>query len=376
MFNRDSDIITTKSGRKIHKLPMIPSTFVDRSIVIYGPSRTGKTLITKHIMEVVNGYIEQVLVVSPSEPTNKSFEGFVDPPFIHYRVYMGDTTKDEGNKGGLRFLESVWKRQEMMSSIYIRANNLDALSSLYSRLPEKVKKKGIEYIKLMNNKRKIAITKAKSQYHDDRDKFDEKTKDINEKFKKMTALIYKKHIITYYNRLWKCTNLSENERYSLLYLQFNPKLLLIFDDCAAQLKPFFSKEIFRMLFYQNRHSNITVIITCQDDTDLPANLRKNAFISFFTEPIVCESNFTRESNKYPKQIRQIANEVSSEVFKENKKVAYIREDDRKINFYYTNVTRSKPFKFGSSASHELCKIIQNDGVTMDKENPYYDKFKI
>ena len=54
--------------------------------------------------------------------------------------------------------------------------------------------------------------------------------------------------------LLKQKHLTEDEKYSLMYLNFNPRLLLIFDDCSAQLKPFFNKEIFRMLFYQNRHS--------------------------------------------------------------------------------------------------------------------------
>ena len=64
----------------------------------------------------------------------------------------------------------------------------------------------------------------------------------------MLNLLYRKYITPHYNELWRKKSLSEDERYSLYYLHFNPRMLLIFDDCAAQLKPFFTKEIFRLLF--------------------------------------------------------------------------------------------------------------------------------
>jgi hypothetical protein len=106
-----------------------------------------------------------------------------------------------------------------------------------------------------------------------------------------------------YEILWDRNDLSEDERCCLQHLHFNPRLLLIFDDCAAQLKPFFNKDVFRLLFYQNRHSFITVVLCCQDDTDLPANLRKNAFLSFFTEPVICTANFGRQANQFSKHIK-------------------------------------------------------------------------
>ena len=371
--------LQTESGKKIPALVIGASMFIDRTVAIYGPSKTGKTVITKHIMKAVNGHIEQIIIIAPSEPSNRSYEGFVDPPFIHYRLYLADPLnpkKDDGAKGALRFLEAVWKRQEMMAAIYTRANNAEVLAQLYGRLPKTTRIEGLRYIEVINVKRGRVIERVRKQYATEAGRCEEKVKEVNEKFKKMLILLYKKYIAPTYEELWDRGDLSEDERYSLYYLNFNPRLLLIFDDCAAQLKPFFNKDIFRLLFYQNRHSFITVVLCCQDDTDLPTNLRKNAFLSFFTEPIVCMSNFERASNKFPKQTKAIINEIIGDVFKGHRKMAYIREDDHRQHFYHVQFPYPKPFRFGSEASHELCDNVQSAGVSMDKENPFYDRFKI
>lgn len=367
------------SGRKVPRLAINPAMFLDKTVTIYGPSGTGKTVLTKHIMKTLNGYIDQVIVVSPSEPANRSYEGIVDPPLMHFRVYLPDPAnpkKDDGTRGTQRFLQAIWDRQMMMKSIYTRANNAAVLSLLFGRLPPKTRREGIKFIKIINDKRSHVIKRVQKQFGADPGRCTEKIKEANEKFQKMLALIYKKYITPHYEELFACADLSEDEEYSLTYLQFNPRLLLVFDDCAAELKPLFNKEVFRRLFYRGRHADITSLICCQDDTDVPANLRKNAFVSIFTEPVVCMSNFERQANKFPKPTKLFAAEIAGEVFVANRKLVYIREDPRRQHFYHVEVPYPKPFRFGSEAFHELCESVQNTGDSMDTENPYYGKFAI
>jgi hypothetical protein len=88
------------------------------------------------------------------------------------------------------------------------------------------------------------------------------------------------------------------------------------------------------------------------------------------------SNFERASNKFPKPTKTLINEIIGDVFKGHRKLAYIREDDHRQHFYHVQFPYPKPFRFGSSASHELCDSVQSAGVSMDKENPFYDRFKI
>jgi hypothetical protein len=373
------DCVRTEDGIRVPRLPDCPSMFLDRTIVIYGPSKTGKTVIAKHIMGAVENQIQQILLVAPTEPSNRSYEGFIPAPLVHYRMYLSDPAnpkKDDGVKGALRFLEQVWKRQEMMAAIYTRANHPDVLSSLFGRLPKAHRKEGVQWIEDINNKREHVVDKVRKKYAKDPGRCAEKTKEANEKFKAMLSLLYKKYIALCYNDLWARDDLSEDERYTLAYLTFNPRLLLVFDDCAAQLKPFFAKEIFRLLFYQNWHSFITALITVQDDTDMPANLRKNAFLSFFTEQVVCASNFERATNKFPKPTKDLVKCIAPAVLVGNRKLAYIREDDRRQNFYFVEYPWPRARLFGSPAMRELCEEVQSQGVAMDKENPYFEKFKI
>jgi hypothetical protein len=370
--------LVTESGKRVPELALHPGLFIDRTTVMYGPSKTGKTVLVKNIMKQVHGHIEQILLVAPTEPSNRSYDGFVDPSLIHYRMYLPDPTdrKDTELKAAMRFLETVYKRQEMMAAIYTRANNPESLSTLYTRLSHSERKSGDRYIASLERKRRRVVESVRRQHARNPGQCDQKVKEVNEKFEKMLVLVYKKFLTPNVDRLWKKKDLNEDERYSLYYLHFNPRLLLIFDDCAAQLKPFFNKEIFRKLFYQNRHSFITVLICCQDDTDLPTNLRKNAFISIFTEPIVCTSNFDRGSNKFPKVTKSYVAEIVPEVFVGFRKLAYIREDDKRQHFYHLTCAYPRPFTFGSDALSELCATVRSEGVTMDTDNPFYEKFRV
>ena len=370
--------LTTESGKRVPALQVCPALFLDRSLVIYGPSKTGKTTLVKMIMKTLSGFVEQALVISPSEPTNRSYEGYIDAPFIHYRLYLADPTnprRDDGVRGALRFLETVWQRQEMMAAIYTRANSPAVLEGLFGRLPAEVRREAQKHLESLGAARARVAERVRRQYPEG-GRREEKAREVKEKFCRLLLLLYKKYITAACAALWEKPDLSEDERYSLSYLDFNPRLLLIFDDCAAQLKPFFSKEIFRKLFYQNRHCFITIIVCAQDDTDLPTNLRKNAFVSFFTEQIVCASNFERPSNKFPKATRQHIESILPDLFRENRKLAYIREDDRRLHFYHVQAPQPRLFRFGSAAAHELCEAVASEGTTMDKENPFYEHFKV
>ena len=371
-------VLTTATGRRIPELEFSPSLFVDRTTVIYGPSKTGKTCFVKNIMQAVSGHVGQVLVVAPSEPSNRSYEHFVDPSLIHYRMHLADPAdkKDTEARAATRFLEMVWKRQEMMAAIYSRANEPRTLRALYGRLSHAERKENDRYLASLERKRRRVVDDVRRQYAREPGRREEKVKEIDDKFTKMVVLLYKKFLTPQVESLYGRKDLSEDERHSLYYLHFNPRLLLIFDDCAAQLKPFFNKELFRKIFYMNRHSYITVVICCQDDTDLPTNLRKNAFVSVFTEPFVAVSNFERASNQFPKATRALVAEICPEVFVGYRKLCFIREDDRRQHLYHATGVFPRPFMFGSDALEELCASVRVKGAVMDRGNPYFSRFAV
>lgn len=370
--------LVTEKGHRIPELEFTANLFVDRTTVIYGPSKTGKTCFVKNIMQTVSSRVDQVLVVAPSEPSNRSYENFVHPTLIHYRLHLPDPSdkKDSEAKAATRFLEMLWKRQEMMAAIYSRANDPKTLRRLYERLPHATRKERDRDLAMMDRLRRRRVDDIRRQFARDPGGRDEKIKTVDDKCEAMLVLLYKRFLTPEVADLFARKDLTEDERHALHYLHFNPRLLLIFDDCAAQLKPFFNKELFRKIFYMNRHSYISVIICCQDDTDLPTNLRKNAFVSVFTEPIVAVSNFERASNQFPKSTRAMVAEVCPEVFVGYRKLCYVREDDRRQHFYHATGTFPRPFLFGSGALEELCEKVKSEKAVMDRGNPYFARFAV
>jgi hypothetical protein len=378
-----SPALVTEAGNRVEPLEFHAGLFIDKTITAYGPSGTGKTVLIKNVMRVTQGHIEQIIVVAPTAVSNRAYDGFVDPSLIHYNLRLPpDPTAPARKKvetdteAAVRFLETIWQRQEMMAAIYTRANTPKTLARLYGRLSARARAEGDDRIRALEVRRRQVCDDVTHQYGSDPGRCDEKKKDVNGKFTKMLVLLYKQFIAPCFEELWRREDLTEDETYSLNYLHFNPRILLIFDDCAAQLKPIFGKEIFRKFYYQNRHIFATVFLACQDDTDLPTNLRKNNFISLFTEPVVAISNFERASNKFPKTTQRLAADIAPEVFVGNRKLAYIREDEKRQHFYHVTVPYPRPQLFGSPSLHELCDQVRVDKVTMDSANPFYDRFRI
>jgi hypothetical protein len=60
---------------------------------------------------------------------------------------------------------------------------------------------------------------------------------------------------------------------------------------------------------------------------------------------------------------------------ENRKFAYIRDDPSRRNYYGVTFPYPAPFRFGSSAIHELCDRVQEKGVAIDTENPFFSRFQ-
>jgi hypothetical protein len=130
-------------------------------------------------MKTVDTFIEQVLIIAPSEPSNRAYEGFVESPFINYRLYLADPKnpkKDVGAKGALRFLEAVWKRQEMMAAIYTRANSITVLLDLFNKLPKDTRKDAMKHIDIINKKKNHMVEKIKKPYMNEQGRRYEKIK--------------------------------------------------------------------------------------------------------------------------------------------------------------------------------------------------------
>ena len=371
------EIVLTKNGDKIPPFTLPIKEMLDISIVLYGPSKTGKTVMMTDYIRKFMPYIDEVFVVSPTEPSNKSFEGFIDPAFIHYKFApldkMGRTIPSSEYQG--LDLNALWNRQEMKASIYIRANNIEILAELFNMLSSSQRHKAKEIINKIEKRRDIFAKKITKMYSDNKGELQKRIKSINKGSDDLIRDVYRDTILLHYKQLWGIRGLSEDHKFSLKYINFNPRLLLIFDDCAADLKKYMRLDIIGNLFYRNRHVFITGLYAFQDDTNLDNNLRKNAFISIFTGPRVCKIHFGRkDSGGYTKEEGKYVEDAVDEVFVGNRKLVYMREDSQ--HFYHHTAKTVTRARFGNKTMHKFCDKIQPHGATMDESNPYFDHFKV
>lgn len=353
-----TDIVVTKDGKRVPAFSTDHYKFLDKTIVLYGKSNSGKTTIVKYILYLLKNYVPLAFVISPTEPSNHAYEDFIDKTLIHYDLTIDKKEEDS------TFLDKFWSWQEMRASLYNKAKRLDVLKTLVGRFSDaaldtmanKVEQKRAELIK---------------------DSTPNKISDINKMCDDLLIRLYKKFINQNrqkYQRIEK--DLTEDEKYSLKYLDLNPHVVLIFDDCAAEIKPFLNKPIIKRLFYQSRHSYITVIFCCQDDTDLIAALRKNVAINIFTQGIVANANFGRPSNKFGRDVVSYCAAITPDIFVGHRKLVYIDNDPDKQYFYHMTAGIVPNFKFGSPSVGTICDKVKSENGNIDRSNKYYSHFRV
>ncbi len=331
------------------------SDFLDRITVIYGKTNSGKSTIVKDILYRMKDWFPLVFIVSPTEPSNHSYSSTVSPLLI--RTDFSSTISDKKS-----LLDDLLELQEMKTKMYEKASALPLLKQIYDMHPKPEMTKRIAQ----------ATEKANTMIDGSKD---EGTKErVRGSLNAMLIQLYKAHIVMN-KRVYKRMTLDEDQKYAVKYADLNPRVLLIMDDCAADLKQFWNKTVFRKIFYQGRHSNISALICCQDDTDLPAPLRKNVTSSIFTRDTVFVGYFEKTANGYSKKTRQKVQEIAAKAFTGHNKVIYI-ESDKTERFFYTYRAEPRSFVFGTPSLLKLCERAKADRSAIDKSNAFYDIFKL
>jgi len=344
----DLDLPTLKLDYKL---------FLDRSITLYGASGTGKSAIIIDILKQLKGHANQILVFSPTDPSNKTYSsGVVPTPLIHYEF-------------DIELIERIWQRQEMMATAHVRANNFTIIETLFNKLRLTTMNGVMNRIRASKMEH---INEIRDTYFDEKAR---KTKiaAIEEKYQELIVAIYKK-TITDNKHLLPDNTLTPEERFVKRWMNLNPRLVLIFDDCASELKKFEKHPTVRKLFYQARHNKITLIIACQDDKDIESSLRKNSFISVFTTDACANAFFTRKANDFPKTIQKRVDLYCSAMRWDEpyfEKMVYVRRENKVYKFV---AEIHEDFQFCSSSVRDYCRSIERSGTTMDKTNPFYGDF--
>src|SRR5208282_5959325 len=108
--------------------------------------------------------------------------------------------------------------------------------------------------------------------------------------------------------------LSDDERHTLLYLNLNPRLLWVFDDCTNELTRFKKHQVVQELFYQGRHSYITVVMAAHTDKALDPELKSNGFVKIFAQECAARAYYSRDSTALDKTRKAAAFAACDDAF--------------------------------------------------------------
>jgi hypothetical protein len=340
------------------------SIFMDKSTIFYGGSGSGKTTVMLDAMWLLQEHIKQIVVISPEDGANQTYSrGLVPLPLIHYKI-----TSDLLNK--------LWQRQEALVTVYNRANNPIVLDSLFRRINSPITEDVKRLIARMDSRRRSCIDDIRSRYLNT-ELVEEKIKEITDKFNDLISMIYKKYILEYKDTINK-VQLSHEEQFALKYLGLNPRLLIIFDDCSADLQKFKTHPILQKMFFQGRWAKLTIFIALHHNKLLPAEIRSNAHNNIFTEKGTALGLFATKSNNYDAETMKKAINAIRDAFeiktpdKKYQKLLYMRIENKFIVF---TATKRPQFEFGSAIIRDFGHKIQNDGKVIDENNEFYTLFK-
>ena len=347
----------TPEGYEIPLFDRHYTNYLNKSILLYGASASGKSMIMRDILYTLKDYIPNVCVICPTNNLNKSYDDIIPNQLIYNEV-----TED--------LIKNIFKRQKVSVKMYNKTNDLEKLKIIYSKLTRHNNTKLASLIHI--------YLKVKDKlYHDDSIHISEKKyklQELEEEHNKTLLSFYKDAILKNKSIIDKHNNLDEDEVRIINYININPNFLLILDDCAVNASSWSKWTEVKELFFNGRHHKITFMISFQDDKLLESSLRKNAFINIFTTEITCNSFFERTANNFNKSIRTKMAQISNTVFNDDKlknknfkKLVYIK--DKNPTTYYTIAGYYDNFKFGSIHLYQLCNVIKkpNDNDAEDYE---------
>lgn len=332
---------------EIEEIELSGQLFRDKLTAIFGSTKSGKTIIVTDILGHLYNWADQIIVISPTNPQNKSYTGIVPHPLIHLQISD-------------RLLNDLWERQEAMQAIYTRANNINVLRQLFNKCATSEIKRDI-------NKIFGKLGEIKASLRGDEDEI----KKVEEDWTKFIAAAYRDTISKYRGRL---VDLSPDEQFVLKYIDFNPRIVLIFDDCTDDIKRFRRHKVIQKLFYQGRHTAFTTIIAAHSEKALDPELRKNVFTTILAEPQTANSYIDKEF-KPDKELylrAQYAIKVAlNDPDRPYQKLMYIREERK---FYRFTANKRKGFRFCSPVVWSFCDRVARDASDLPQNNKFMQEF--
>jgi len=313
-----------------------------------------------------------VFVFAPTENQKGDFSKHVPEPMIFEEFSVKE-------------VRNIYLRQKAATTIYNLANNLKVLHGLFVKVANSTARKFQAKLVQLREQAKLQTDEMYSDIGVKRSKIEE----IEELFKYKLIRFYKKIIGPHARRL-SAGNLSKEEAFAIKYLNFNPRVLVVFDDATTELLELIKEgkrkvkgettqdgEIIKHFFFKGRWANITHWYAFHDDNKLDTDIRKNAFYSIFFDRQVALAFFQRTANNFTtiekKKAEVIINAVFDKSAPEHAKLVYSRAEKK---FYYL-VADPVPndFTMCSDIVGKFCSQILKKDIGIDTNNPFSKKFE-
>jgi hypothetical protein len=347
-----------------------PYNFLNKSVMFYGLSGTGKTVLINDFMCRMKDMFPTVVVFAPTNQEKHDFDGIVPTPLI-YEEFTLDHIRE------------LYEHQRAAAQVYNNANDLTVLNNLFNKVATR---KAHQHLNRLLNMKDRALQEIEKNYKDPGQR-KAKRNEIKDMIREKLRKFYKSIIKPHKDKFSGNKNLNAKEQLAINYLDYNPHILVIFDDAMKEIIALIKQgkklndNIIENFFYKGRHAKITHLYAFQDDGGLDPGIRKNAFINFFTSPNIATHFFNATANNFSAYEKKKASAIIEKVFEhaneeehplQHAKLVYIR--DNKNQFQYTIATVHDSFKMCSTAVRSYCRKIMRDESEIDTSNTHMGSF--
>lgn len=373
-FNPEMDkALTLPDNSQIGHLPKDPNIYVDRSTIYYGASGTGKSTAIRQQLWLLKTLIPNAVAFAPTNDVNNTYTGVLPKKVIHSVL-----NRDK--------IEKIFREQEKKARLYTLVNSVDRLRPIFQKMKdisslspvyyrvlrsvEKMEAQARQFISNAGNNSELSFSEKKSLIGNAKKKCMEKSTEI-----------YKNEIIQCRTKLLAVID-DPLMLTVIKYINMNPRLLLILDDCIDEIVAMSGKSknkrgemapsIMDTIFTRGRWAYITIIIATQDDNKVTTTMRKNSYVSIFTDG-ECASHFMEnKANSIMKDKRKRALLVCEEIFSDNtetnyKKMVYYRLGNKQSWFTYIIADLYDNFKFGSDDLWNLCSKVEERSKNQENQ---------
>lgn len=348
-FNESKSIHINEKYGKLPFFDIDTDRFFNQTTVIYGAPKTGKSTIIDAILYSLQDLIPNIIIISPTDLVNCAYSKRVPLGCVHVTI-----TK--------QLLQKIIKRQQECMRIHEIINRLDHLKNMFNKMnvDNKLKKYSQDIVRIARGRTSI-IENSRMEWPS----IQAQKKKIFDARDNTLRQIYKSGIR---NSPYPKSRLSVLDRYIVKYLDLNPYMMLVMDDCASQLKTLSKCAELLQLFTLVRHLGISVIIAAHNDTNLVPGLRNSAFTSIFTDEESVGVFFGRGSSTsgISREKKKQAIETAELLFRDDvhghnyKKLVFTKHklqtgQNQWSQFHYAYVTIHDKFKICSRHLWDLCE---------------------